>query len=63
MREINERFRKLSLKYHPDKDGDEEDFYKLQASMAVKRFQRENCDRLSNFFNCLKMFARNYSSS
>ena len=33
--EINTRYRRLALEYHPDKDGNVEDFYKLQIAVAI----------------------------
>ncbi|CAF1399058.1 unnamed protein product [Rotaria sordida] len=33
--EINSQFKKLALKYHPDKGGSAEDFHKLQVSVAI----------------------------
>ena len=38
--DINKQFRELCLKYHPDKGGKAEDFYKLQHSMALIKFSR-----------------------
>ena len=38
--DINKKFRELCLKYHPDKGGKAEDFYKLQHSMAIIKFSR-----------------------
>ena len=38
--EINTRFRELCLQYHPDKDGNVEDFHKLQSSMTIIRLSK-----------------------
>lgn len=37
---VNKCFRDLCLKYHPDKGGKAEDWYKLQSSMALIKFDR-----------------------
>ena len=38
--EINSRYRKLSLKYHPDKGGNGDDWTRLLYSLAVIREAR-----------------------
>ena len=38
--ETNSRYRQLSLKYHPDKGGDRDDWTRLQYSMAIIREDR-----------------------
>jgi hypothetical protein len=38
--EINSSFRRLVLRYHPDKGGDREDFQKLQSCMAIIKLSR-----------------------
>ncbi|CAB4040604.1 Hypothetical predicted protein, partial [Paramuricea clavata] len=40
--EVNTAFRKLALKHHPDRGGNEENFLTLQLNMAVIKEAREN---------------------
>lgn len=39
--DINSRYRKLSLKYHPDRGGNRDDWTRLQYSLAIIREARE----------------------
>ena len=38
--EINKRYKKMALFFHPDKGGKVEDFHKLQYSMGVIRISK-----------------------
>jgi DnaJ-class molecular chaperone len=42
--EINSRFRQLCLQYHPDKDGDVNEFHKLQITMTIIRLSKGHLD-------------------
>jgi curved DNA-binding protein CbpA len=39
--EIDAEFRRLCLNYHPDKDGDVDDFYELQRAMQAIKMSKE----------------------
>ena len=54
--EIKKQYKKLAVKYHPDKGGDPEEFKKISEAYSVlsdesKRYEYDNTNNLASFIN------------